>query len=206
MHHAWFVTIHPCGKTWVALFLLRSWKIAYRSVGLYSLPREYASPKQSTNMYAILPVHRCKAVPGAKLRYGSALPKSFIAPSRFFRWWRRAWFLSLSFRHASPVLTSAMTLMFSATATAAELATTLLVRSERVAPGATLRIDLVAMNPSTVDLPFNPPGEITAHMRAASRSWPTTLEADGATPTYVLSRGFASRAYHLAIRGKRPAR
>ncbi|MBE7540321.1 MAG: phospholipase A [Opitutaceae bacterium] len=68
-----------------------------------------------------------------------------------------------------------------------------------VAPGASVEIDWVALNPSAEEIAFKLPHEISARLIAGNESWPVRLASTQLTPATIPPGGFASKAYALAL-------
>jgi len=82
---------------------------------------------------------------------------------------------------------------------AADLAVTLMPAQGRVVAGETAAVDLVALNPGTLDEPFAAPPSLLGRIDTANGSWPLQIEALGAAPVAVPPGGFAARHYRFVV-------
>ncbi len=76
---------------------------------------------------------------------------------------------------------------------------TLVSPAAPAAAGATVQLDLLAVNPSAASVPFVPPDQLQARLRAGDRDWPVELSAGPAAPAVVAPGGFASRSYTFTL-------
>ena len=82
---------------------------------------------------------------------------------------------------------------------AAETANTLMPPPEPVAAGAIVNVDLVAMNPSGLDVAFHAPAELSGRLGAGNLSWAVTMKAVAAAPVAVPPGGFTLRRYQFTV-------
>jgi outer membrane phospholipase A len=68
-----------------------------------------------------------------------------------------------------------------------------------LAPEATVKLDLLAVNPSMAEAAFELPGTLHGLLLAGTKSWPVELAASRAGAVTVLPGAFASRGYTLAL-------
>ncbi|HEY1109416.1 MAG TPA: phospholipase A [Opitutaceae bacterium] len=76
-----------------------------------------------------------------------------------------------------------------------------------VAAGSAVQLDLVALNPGGLEIPFEAPARIEGRLEAGGEAWPVTLEGVASSvPLAVAPGGFAVRQYRLvlpeAVRGR----
>jgi hypothetical protein len=88
---------------------------------------------------------------------------------------------------------------FAPVVVAADLATTLVAPTAPVAPGTSIEIALVSLNPGSLDAEFHPPASLTGDLDAGSGSHPVTLQAIAPAPVMIAPGGFAARRYELHV-------
>ncbi len=64
---------------------------------------------------------------------------------------------------------------------------------------AQLKLDLLAVNPTAMEAPFDAPETLRGLLYASTRSWSVELVRDGETPLVVQPHGFAYRSYSLVL-------
>lgn len=119
---------------------------------------------------------------------GALQPNSFgaVPKSRPFRW-RRIVSLTTSLVAAS-LPGHAAGLIFS-----------LVPPSSPVSPGAETRVEVLAVNPTPVELPFETAKTLPGQLSAGEKTWSVDLERDHLGPVVVQAGAFAARSYHFTL-------
>jgi phospholipase A1 len=81
----------------------------------------------------------------------------------------------------------------------AETVTTLNGPGEPVAPGSTVVLEWITVNPSAMEAAFDPPRVVTGSAWSGERSWPVTLQAVSNAPATVAAGAFAFRRYEVQL-------
>lgn len=78
-------------------------------------------------------------------------------------------------------------------------ALTLMPPAGSVAAGSAVQLDLVSLNPGSLEIPFEAPAKIVGRLEATGDSWSVTLEGVTSAPLAVAPGGFAVRRYRVAL-------
>lgn len=91
-------------------------------------------------------------------------------------------------------------------ANAADFATTLMPPNGAIVAGGNVVLDLVAINPRSVEVEFEATQKLSGQLVTAGGSWTVDLLATGAAATAVAPGGFAVHRYALALPGEASGR
>ncbi len=91
------------------------------------------------------------------------------------------------------------TLALIATPASAQELVSSLVTPTATPPGSVVTVDLLRVNPTSMDMPFAAPDVLRGRLIAGARSWPVELQARATGTTDVAAGSFASRNYTLQL-------
>jgi phospholipase A1 len=80
-----------------------------------------------------------------------------------------------------------------------EAALTLMLPDRGVYPGATVAVDIVALNPGSATIPFETARSLSGKLKSESGSWPVELRAVSVAKSEITSRSFAVRRYEFVM-------
>jgi len=92
-----------------------------------------------------------------------------------------------------------ISLLLTASASAADVAFTLMSPTEPVTAGGSVRVDLAAMNPGALEAPFGAPLSIAGKILTNDGEREVTLDSVSTAPVAVSPGGFAVRRYRLTL-------
>lgn len=82
---------------------------------------------------------------------------------------------------------------------AQDVVVNLLAPVESVAPGGTVRVDLVVLNPASTEITFETPLTLSGRLSTENRSWPVELRGQAGGGAQIQARGFSYRSFEFVV-------
>jgi hypothetical protein len=95
---------------------------------------------------------------------------------------------------------AAFLLVISAVAVAAQnVVINLIAPMEAATPGGVVRVDLVILNPTSVEVIFETPLTLDARLSSEKKAWPVVLRGQAGGGAQIAARGFSYRSFEFAV-------
>lgn len=86
-----------------------------------------------------------------------------------------------------------------ATVVAQNVVINLIAPMEAAAPGGMVRVDLVILNPTSVEVIFETPLTLDAHLSSEKQGWPVVLRGQAGGGAQIAARGFSYRSFEFTV-------
>jgi len=86
-----------------------------------------------------------------------------------------------------------------ATIVAQNVVINLIAPMEAASPGGTVRVDLVILNPTSVEVIFETPLTLDARLSSEKKEWPIILRGQAGGGAQIAARGFSYRSFEFAV-------
>src|SRR3954467_9863258 len=89
--------------------------------------------------------------------------------------------------------------VLSAHAVAQNVVINLIAPMEAATPGGVVRVDLVILNPTSVEVIFETPLTLDARLSSDKKAWPVLLRGQAGGGAQIAARGFSYRSFEFAV-------